>query len=177
VAANHLGHESIFPRKPDPRPRDLSDLLDSVLSIFSSERVYARGSFECFQSCSIGAVLSGFLPAVTLLGQGNHALASLALYLICAVVHFSVANFVTPKVLGSKVDINATTSTIALIAWGELWGGFGLILAIPMTAAIKIVFQYSGSEWLRWIAALMSENVDAALETKTEKAIATPEPS
>ena len=72
----------------------------------------------------------------------------------------------TPKVLGSKVDINATTSTIALIAWGELWGGLGLILAIPVTAAIKILFEYSSSEWLRWFAALMSENVDKALEPK-----------
>jgi predicted PurR-regulated permease PerM len=117
----------------------------------------------------LGAVLSGFLPAVTLLGQGDHVLSSVALYAICALVHFSVANFVTPKILGSKVDLNATTSTIALIAWGELWGGIGLILAIPLTAAIKIAFQHSGAEWLEWIAALMSENVDGALEPKVER--------
>ncbi len=115
----------------------------------------------------LGSVLSGFLPALTVLGQGDRVVASLGVYACCVAVHFAVANFVTPKVLGSKVDINATTSTIALIAWGELWGGLGLVLAIPITAAIKIVFQYSGYEWLEWAAALMSDNVDHALKPRS----------
>ena len=116
----------------------------------------------------LGSLLAGFLPALTVLGEGDRIAATIGVYSICIAIHFAVANFVTPKVLGSKVDINATTSTIALIAWGELWGGPGLILAIPVTAAIKIAFEYSGSRSLTWLAALMSEDVDRALKTKTE---------
>jgi len=74
---------------------------------------------------------------------------------------------VTPKLLGSQVNINATTSTIALVAWGELWGGFGLILAIPLTAVIKILFEHSNYFWLQWIAGLMSEDMDTALKVPT----------
>lgn len=141
-------------------------LLFSVPSAFTLAALASVFNLVPF----LGSVLAGFLPALTLLGQGDHVVGSLSLYAICILVHFLVANFVTPKVLGAKVDINATTSTIALIAWGELWGAIGLILAIPITAAIKIVFQHSGSEWLRWIAALMSENVDAVFDpaVKTE---------
>jgi predicted PurR-regulated permease PerM len=106
----------------------------------------------------LGAVLVGFLPALTLLGQGDHAVSSLVLYLLCIIVHLAVANFVTPKVLGSKVDINSTVSMIALVGLGELWGGVGLVLGIPIMASIKIVFEYSGSEWLEWMASLMSES-------------------
>ena len=104
----------------------------------------------------LGALLAGFLPALTVLGEGGRVAAAVGVYAICMALHFAVANFVTPKILGSKVDINATTSTIALVAWGEVWGGPGLILAIPITAAIKIIFAHSGSEWLVWIAAMYS---------------------
>ncbi len=145
-------------------------LLFSVPSAFTLAALASVFNLVPF----LGSILAGFLPALTLLGQGDHVVSSFALYAVCMLVHFSVANFVTPKMLGAKVDINATTSTVALIAWGELWGGLGLILAIPITAAIKIVFQYSGSEWLKWIAALMSENVDAIFDP-VEKKEAKPE--
>jgi predicted PurR-regulated permease PerM len=90
-------------------------------------------------------------------------------------VHFVIANFVTPKILGSRVDINAATSTIALLVWGELWGGLGLLLAIPLTSLIKILLENSGSEWLHWFASLMSARVvDKVLEsTEATKKVAT----
>lgn len=118
----------------------------------------------------LGAILSGLLPALTLLGQGNDFIVSaFALYFICLLLHFTVANFVTPRVLGSKVDLNATTSTIAMIAFGEIWGGFGLILAIPIMACVKIVFEHSGSPLLEWMASLLSEANDRAIEPKVER--------
>ncbi|RYZ76996.1 MAG: AI-2E family transporter [Proteobacteria bacterium] len=118
----------------------------------------------------LGAVLAGFLPALTVLGEGDRVAAAIAVYGVCVLIHFAVANFVTPKILGSKVDINATVSTIALVAWGELWGGPGLILAIPITAAIKIIFAHSGVPRLEWFAAMMSDDVDTALKPRVRKA-------
>ena len=112
----------------------------------------------------VGAVLSGFLPAVALYTVSQGLGGTLGLYACCVGIHFAVADFVTPKILGSRVNINATTSTIALVAWGELWGSVGLILAIPLTSVIKIFFEHSDFFWLKWIAGLMSEDVDAALK-------------
>lgn len=111
-----------------------------------------------------GAILSGFLPAVALYGQNQTLGAPLGLYGCCVGIHFIVADLVTPKILGSKVNINATTSTIALVAWGKLWGSIGLILAIPITSLIKILFEHSSYFWLQWIAGLMSEDVDLSLK-------------
>ena len=110
-----------------------------------------------------GAVLSGFLPALTLYAQSQSIPAPIGVYGLCVAIHFLVADFVTPKILGSQVNINATTSTIALVAWGELWGGLGLILAIPLTSLIKTLFEHSNFPWLEWLAHLMSEDVDEAL--------------
>lgn len=108
----------------------------------------------------VGAVLTGALPALMLLSQRLDATAAVWLYIVCALIHFVVANFVTPKILGSKVNINASAATICIVAWSLLWGGVGLLLAIPITAVIKILLEHSGHRWLVWLAALMSERID-----------------
>jgi len=56
-----------------------------------------------------------------------------------AVVHFVAVNVLTPKLVGQRVNLNALTVTIAMMFWSWLWGGFGLVLAVPITAAIKAV--------------------------------------
>ena len=55
------------------------------------------------------------------------------------VVHFLAVNVLTPKVVGRTVKLNALTVTIAMLFWGWLWGGIGLVLAVPITAAAKAV--------------------------------------
>ncbi len=111
----------------------------------------------------LGAVLCGFLPVLTHLSMGGGLSGGIALFVCCVTVHFVVANFITPKILGSNVNLNATTSTIALIVWGELWGGVGLLLAIPITAIIRILFEESGRRWLVWMAEMMGERMDKDL--------------
>ncbi|HTS69205.1 MAG TPA: AI-2E family transporter [Terriglobia bacterium] len=54
-------------------------------------------------------------------------------------VHFVAVNILTPKLVGQRVNLNALAITIAMMFWSWLWGGFGLILAVPITAAIKTV--------------------------------------
>lgn len=114
----------------------------------------------------LGAALAGFLPTLDLLSQNATVPASLGLFGSCVLLHFVVANFITPRVLGSKVDLNAVISTVAIIVWGELWGPIGIILAIPITACIKIIFENSGYAWLHWIAALMSDKPAEILKLK-----------
>ena len=105
----------------------------------------------------LGAVLSGLLPSVSLLSSGAHIGTVIALYGLCAAFHMILANFVTPKVLGQRLNVNATTSTLALVIMGELCGGVGLLLAIPLVATVKILFETSEMWWLRWIASVMDE--------------------
>jgi predicted PurR-regulated permease PerM len=55
------------------------------------------------------------------------------------VVHFIAMNVLTPKLVGSRVKLNALSVTIAMMFWGWLWGGVGLVLAVPITAGIKAI--------------------------------------
>jgi predicted PurR-regulated permease PerM len=58
---------------------------------------------------------------------------------VLAFLHLIAMNLLYPKVVGSRVHLNPLVVTIALMFWGTLWGGIGLLLAIPITAAVKAV--------------------------------------
>jgi hypothetical protein len=56
-------------------------------------------------------------------------------------VHILEGNVITPYVVGSKVSINPLVAVFALLLFGKLWGLSGLILALPVTAICKIIFD------------------------------------
>src|SRR5207244_10064385 len=49
-------------------------------------------------------------------------------------IHVLAINLVAPQLVGRRVRLNAVAITIALLFWGWVWGGMGLVLAIPITA-------------------------------------------
>jgi predicted PurR-regulated permease PerM len=57
------------------------------------------------------------------------------------VLHIVAANYLTPKLVGGGVRLNATASTVALLFFGWLWGGMGLVLGIPILAVLKCIFD------------------------------------
>jgi predicted PurR-regulated permease PerM len=97
--------------------------------------------------------LSGFLSLVPYVGLPLAILPPLlaglitytqpAIYVMIAVViamlHLIAINLLYPKLVGARVHLNPLVVTIALMFWGTLWGGIGLLLAIPITAAFKAV--------------------------------------
>lgn len=62
-----------------------------------------------------------------------------------AVLHLLALNLLYPKIVGARVHLNPLVVTISLMVWGVLWGAAGLVLAIPLTAAIKAVCDNVGS--------------------------------
>ena len=57
------------------------------------------------------------------------------------VFHLVAANYLTPKLVGGGVRLNATAATVALLFFGWLWGGMGLLLGIPILAVLKCIFD------------------------------------
>lgn len=66
------------------------------------------------------------------------------LYLLISVgmLHLLALNLMYPKLVGARVHLNPLIVTIALMFWGMMWGGIGLLLAIPLTAAMKAVCDH-----------------------------------
>jgi predicted PurR-regulated permease PerM len=57
-------------------------------------------------------------------------------------LHILALNVLYPKFLGKRMSLNPLAVTIALLVWAWLWGAAGLILAVPITAGMKIVFDH-----------------------------------
>ncbi len=58
---------------------------------------------------------------------------------ITAALHLVAMNFLYAKIIGRRVRLNPLVVTVALMFWGLIWGGIGLVLAVPITAAVKTV--------------------------------------
>ena len=70
-------------------------------------------------------------------------------------LHLVALNVLYPKFLGNRLQLNPLAVTIALLVWGWLWGAMGLILAVPLTGALKIICDNIGR--LRPYGAWMGE--------------------
>jgi predicted PurR-regulated permease PerM len=100
----------------------------------------------------LGLVLALGPPLMVGLGQFESE-ALIALSLAVAALHFFALNVLYPKFLGNRMQLNPLAVTMALLFWGWLWGGVGLVLAIPITAAAKIIFDHVESlkPWGTWL--------------------------
>ncbi|MFZ2225234.1 MAG: AI-2E family transporter [Candidatus Deferrimicrobium sp.] len=84
------------------------------------------------------ALLPGGIVGLVSFESGGPFLAVIA---SVTVLHLAAANYLTPKLVGGEVRLNATASTVALLFFGWLWGGMGLVLGIPILAVLKCIFD------------------------------------
>ena len=88
----------------------------------------------------LGVVLAMVPPLAAGLGQVSNAV-MLGIVLTVFGLHMFALNVLYPKLIGKRLQLNPLAVTIALLFWGWLWGAMGLILAVPITAAMKIIFD------------------------------------
>jgi predicted PurR-regulated permease PerM len=103
----------------------------------------------------LGAVLAWGPPFLIGLGQWRTVGPFLGVAGGLSVLHLTAANVLMPAIVGRRVHLNALAVTVALLFWGWLWGGMGLLLAIPITAVVKVICDHVPS-WQpvgRWLGA------------------------
>ena len=88
----------------------------------------------------LGVVLAAIPPVVAGLGL-LHGGGFAAILLTVFGLHVFAINVLYPKLIGKRLQLNPLAVTLALLFWGWLWGAMGLILAIPLTGAMKIIFD------------------------------------
>ncbi len=87
----------------------------------------------------IGLPLAMLPPMIAALPAAHQPALYLYLGVSVSILHLLALNLFYPKFVGARVHLNPLAVTIALMFWGMLWGGIGLLLAIPLTAAIKAI--------------------------------------
>jgi predicted PurR-regulated permease PerM len=64
-----------------------------------------------------------------------------------------LGSFIEPRLMGRELDLSPLVVFFALVFWGWLWGVPGMVLAVPITAVVKIVCDNIPS--LRFLGVLM----------------------
>jgi predicted PurR-regulated permease PerM len=113
-------------------------------------------------------VISGFMSLIPYLGVFLALLPPLAagfgivdktgfLIIVLSVIglHLLTMNALYPKIVGKRLRLNPLVVTLALFFWAWIWGAMGLILAVPLVGATKIICDYVDS--LRGFGAWLGE--------------------
>jgi len=89
----------------------------------------------------IGGIIAMFLTGLITLtntGDSSKMLLALGVYLV---VQFIDNNFLVPRMVGSRVKLNALISLVAVLIGGALCGIGGMFLSLPFMAMLKVIFD------------------------------------
>ncbi|MBS7332196.1 MAG: AI-2E family transporter [Weeksellaceae bacterium] len=89
----------------------------------------------------VGIAIGSIFPAIFALATMDSPYYALGIIGWFQVVQFLEGNFITPNIVGGKVSLNPMASMIAIILGGMLFGFAGFILALPIAALLKVVFD------------------------------------
>jgi predicted PurR-regulated permease PerM len=103
----------------------------------------------------LGAILAAGLPLFASILQFDSPAPFIIIAVIAIALHIVSANFLVPKFIGSRVNIGPVAATMGMLFWGWLWGIMGVLLAVPLTACVKLIADCHPS--LFHISALLAE--------------------
>ncbi|MBP9951898.1 MAG: AI-2E family transporter [Cypionkella sp.] len=184
--------DSMLPRDHAPVIRRLANEINAVLSAFVRGQMTVCLLLGTFYSVAlmlaglqfglvVGAIAGAitFIPYVGSLVGGALAI-GLALFqfwgdwvsigivaAIFAVGQFMEGNILTPKLVGDSVGLHPVWLMFALAVFGSLFGFVGLLVAVPVAAALGVLTrfalaQYQSSLLYRGIAGRIPEDDEVA---------------
>jgi predicted PurR-regulated permease PerM len=89
----------------------------------------------------LGFILAGAVPLLAATLQYSNAGPFLIIAATVGLLHLISNNVLIPKFIGSRVNIGPVAATVGMLFWSWVWGGVGLLLAIPLTAFVKLVAE------------------------------------
>jgi predicted PurR-regulated permease PerM len=115
----------------------------------------------------IGILIGSLFPALLSIVTMDSPWYAVGVIGVMSFVQFLEGNFITPNIVGSKVSVNPMAAIVALFLGGQLWGLSGLILALPVTAILKVILDTIPS--LEPFGFLLGEPVHEVEEDKAEE--------
>jgi predicted PurR-regulated permease PerM len=89
----------------------------------------------------VGIFIGATLPVLMALLTKDSLWYPVGVIIIFSIVQFLEGNFITPRITGSKVSINALAAIFSLLIGGKILGIAGMILAIPLLGLSKIILS------------------------------------
>jgi AI-2 transport protein TqsA len=109
---------------------------------------------------NFGSVVATALPCLLSLLQFDSFATTLLVMITLSFIQLVIGNVVEPRIMAFSLNLSALVILVSLIFWGWLWGIWGMVIAVPLTAIIKIVLE--NIDTLRPISVLMSGRIQSA---------------
>jgi AI-2 transport protein TqsA len=90
---------------------------------------------------NIGSLIASILPMLVAFIEYGVGATALSFALLLVIVHNITGNVIEPHVMGRQMDLSPVFVLFSLIFWGYVWGIVGMFLAVPISAAMKILFS------------------------------------
>jgi len=112
----------------------------------------------------VGGLIAVAMPMMIAIATKDSAWYAVYVLILYYVIQLFDNNFIVPKIVASKVKINALFSIIVVIAGGVLWGIPGMFLSIPLLAIVKLIFDHIGP--LKPYGFLLGDTMPSLLKMK-----------
>lgn len=113
----------------------------------------------------VGIFIGSLLPILYALFTTDSLFYPIAVAVVFWLVQVLEGNFITPKVVGNKVQLNPFAAILALLVGGSIWGPAGMILFIPFLAMLKVIFD--AVESLQPLGYVLGVPTEVKNDTKT----------
>lgn len=122
-------------------------LLGGLLMILGIKHALLIGIIFAFLNLIpyVGALIGNILGVLLTLTSSQELSSVFIVLGAIAAVQFLDNNILMPRIVGSKVRLNALASIVGVIIGGALAGVAGMFLSLPVMAILKIVFDKSES--------------------------------
>ena len=202
--------DELLPRDARPTIRRLARETDSVLGAFVRGQLLVMVALAIFYAVTLKLIgldvgpligmVAGLVSFVPYLGFIIGIVASIiaalvqfhdVLHLVLVVAVFLVANvlenyFLVPKLVGDRIGLHPVAVIFAVLAFGDLFGFIGVLLALPMAAVAVVLLRflreryeasplYAGREQPK-ILSVSGTPVEAIDDTPSEPPETPPEP-
>jgi predicted PurR-regulated permease PerM len=87
----------------------------------------------------LGILIALVVPLMAGVFQFHSAGPFIVISVTIIALHMIATNFLIPRFVGSRLDVGPVAATIGFLFWGWLWGVSGLLLAVPLTAFVKLL--------------------------------------
>ncbi len=99
----------------------------------------------------------GAVPGIVVALATKDVKTAILVAVVMVVVQQIDNHFITPQVMRRAVQLHPAAVVLALLAWGTIGGFVGLLLAVPLTATLKIV---GGHLWRKWVMGVSIPGLD-----------------
>ncbi|WP_317044340.1 AI-2E family transporter [Pedobacter ginsengisoli] len=89
----------------------------------------------------VGALIGNIIGVLLTLTSSTELWPVITVLIVIAVVQFLDNNILMPRIVGSKVKINALFAILGVIIGGSIAGVSGMFLSLPVIAVLKVIFD------------------------------------